>query len=96
MKQTNNIPQKERVIAYIDGFNLYFGMLNAGFDNCKWLNLKLLVNNLLQSNQELISVKYFTSRVGNNPDKQKRQATYIEALESIGVKIFMVIIKVQQ
>jgi len=26
--------KKERVIAYIDGFNLYFGMREAGFDNC--------------------------------------------------------------
>ncbi len=27
--------KKERVIAYIDGFNLYFGMREAGFDNCR-------------------------------------------------------------
>lgn len=81
-------PKKERVIAYIDGFNLYFGMREAGFDNCRWLNVKKLVKNLLQENQELIGVKYFTSRVGNNPDKQKRQSTYIDALESTGLEIF--------
>ena len=63
-------------------------MLDAGFDYCKWLNLKLLVQNLLQSNQELVEIKYFTSRVSNNPDKQKRQNTYIEALESVGVSIY--------
>ena len=33
---------KERVQVYVDGFNLYFGMLEAGYDYCKWLNLKLL------------------------------------------------------
>lgn len=81
-------PKKERVIAYIDGFNLYFGMREAGFDNCRWLNVKKLVKSLLQENQELIGVKYFTSRVGNNPDKQKRQSTYIDALESKGLEIF--------
>lgn len=27
--------KKERVIAYIDGFNLYFGMLNAGLNDSK-------------------------------------------------------------
>lgn len=43
---------------------------------------------LLKPNQELIKVKYFTSRVSNDPDKQKRQTTYIEALETIGVEIF--------
>lgn len=88
MGEANILPKKERVVVYVDGFNLYFGMLDAGFDYCKWLNLKLLVQNLLQSNQELVEVKYFTSRVSNNPDKQKRQNTYIEALESVDVNIY--------
>jgi uncharacterized LabA/DUF88 family protein len=88
MSETNILSKKERVVVYIDGFNLYFGMLDAGFDYCKWLNLKLLIKNLLQTNQELIEIKYFTSRVSNNPEKQKRQNTYIEALESVGVKIY--------
>ena len=88
MNSANNIPKKERVIVYVDGFNMYFGLLKAGFSNCKWLNISKLVNNLLRSNQELIEIKYFTSRVSNNPDKQKRQTTYIEALESVGIKIY--------
>ncbi len=82
-----NFERKEKVIAYIDGFNLYFGMVEAGFDYCKWLDLKQLVQNLLKPSQELTEVKYFTSRVNNNPDKQKRQSLYIDALESIGIKI---------
>jgi hypothetical protein len=85
--QTNNKP-KERVVAYIDGFNLYFGMRDAGFDHCRWLNVKDLVSRLLQVGQELVAVKYFTSRVSNSPDKQKRQSTYIDALESTGVEVF--------
>ncbi|MEP7197465.1 MAG: NYN domain-containing protein [Saprospiraceae bacterium] len=80
--------KKERVIAYIDGFNLYFGMREAGFDQSRWLNVKNLVISLLQSNQELVGVKYYTSRVSNNPDKQKRQSTYIDALESTDIKNF--------
>lgn len=80
--------KKERVIAYIDGFNLYFGMREAGFDQCRWLNVKTLVQSLLHANQELVGIKYFTSRISNNPDKQKRQSTYIDALESIDIKIF--------
>lgn len=79
--------KKERVIAYIDGFNLYFGMREAGFDNCRWLNIKKLVSSLLKPHQSLVDLKYFTSRVSNNPDKQKRQSTYIDALESTGAKI---------
>lgn len=80
--------RKERVVAYIDGFNLYFGIKEAGFNQSRWLNLKKLVSSLLQPNQELIAVKYFTSRVSNNPDKQKRQSTYIDALESIDTEIY--------
>ena len=80
--------KKEKVIVYIDGFNLYFGLIQAGFDNCKWLNLSKLVSGLKQSNQEIVEIKYFTSRVSNDPEKQKRQTTYLEALESVGVKIF--------
>jgi uncharacterized LabA/DUF88 family protein len=79
--------EKERVVAYIDGFNLYFGMRDAGLDYCRWLNISKLVLSLLKPHQELCDIKYFTSRVSNNPDKQKRQSTYIDALESIGTKI---------
>jgi uncharacterized LabA/DUF88 family protein len=80
--------KKEKVIAYIDGFNLYFGMRESDYDHCRWLNVKKLVSSLLKANQELIAVKYYTSRVNNNPDKQKRQSTYIDALESTGCEIF--------
>ncbi len=88
MESAKSISKKERVIVYVDGFNIYFGMLEAGFANCKWLNLKLLVLSLLKANQECVEVKYFTSRVSNNPDKQRRQIAYIEALETVGIKIF--------
>ncbi|MEO9257654.1 MAG: NYN domain-containing protein, partial [Crocinitomicaceae bacterium] len=57
-------------------------------DKCRWLDVEKMVKNLLQPNQELVVVKYFTSRVSNNPDKQKRQSTYIDALEATNVKVF--------
>jgi uncharacterized LabA/DUF88 family protein len=80
--------KKERVWVYVDGFNLYFGIIEAGYVNCKWLNIRNLSSNLLLPHQELIGIKYFTSRVSNNPEKQKRQTTYIEALETVGIDIF--------
>lgn len=78
----NNTNLGERVIAYIDGFNLYFGMKENG-NSTLWLNPKLLVESLLRPGQQLVYTKYFTSRVRNNPDKEKRQKTYIEALETL-------------
>ena len=80
--------KNERVVVYVDGFNMYFGMMQAGFSYCRWLNIKALAQNLLQPHQQLAEVKYFTARVANNPDKQKRQNTYLEALYETGVKIF--------
>jgi len=47
------------------------------------LNLQKLAQNLLVEGQELITTKYFTSRISSPPDKQKRQATFIEALETL-------------
>lgn len=76
-----------RVIAYIDGFNLYFGMRESGFGNCKWLDISSLIANSLSVNQELVEIKYFTSRVANDPGKQRRQTLYLEALASTGVNI---------
>lgn len=79
----------ERVIAYIDGFNLYFGLKSKGWQRYYWLNLRKLVLNLLKPDQKLIFAKYFTARVSLPPDKQKRQATFIEALETLqDFKIF--------
>ena len=76
----------ERVIAYIDGFNLYFG-IKEKYPYLKWLNVRELAQNLLKANQKLDAVKYFTSMVANNPPKEKRQRTYIDALKSENIEI---------
>ena len=73
----------ERIITYIDGFNLYFGLKSKNWKKYYWLNLKELSNNLLIKDQKLVKTKYFTSRVNDNPEKQKRQSTFIDALETL-------------
>ena len=73
----------ERVIAYVDGFNLYFGLKSKGWSRYYWLNIQLLAQNLLKPNQSLLLTKYFTARISSPPDKQRRQSTYIEALETL-------------
>jgi uncharacterized LabA/DUF88 family protein len=81
--------KSNRVIAYIDGFNLYFGLKDKGWRCYYWLNVRLLCQKLLYKHQRLITVKYFTSRITSPPDKKKRQSTYIEALNTIDdIKIF--------
>lgn len=88
MINSSSTSQIERVNVYVDGFNMYFGLIQAGYSHCKWLNLKSLINSLLKPNQEVVTIKYFTSRVSNNPEKQRRQTIYIEALETENILVF--------
>jgi uncharacterized LabA/DUF88 family protein len=73
----------ERVIAYIDGFNLYHGLKDSGWKWGYWLDLPKLIENLLKPNQRLIKTKYFTSIVSFPNSKHKRQNTYLEALMTL-------------
>jgi uncharacterized LabA/DUF88 family protein len=70
-----------RTIAYIDGFNLYFGLHDKGWKCYYWLNLWRLCGHLLKPSQTLVAVKYFTSKIRNPPDKRRRQYAYLRALE---------------
>lgn len=79
-----------KVITYIDGFNLYHGICDKGWRRYLWLDVYALSNNLLQFNQELVKVKYFTADITHNPPKQVRQSTYLDALSTLN---FVEIIK---
>lgn len=78
--------KKERVVVYIDGFNLYFGMTQT-YKDIKWLNVELLAQNILKPHQSLVAVKYFTSFVSNNPQKEKRQREYLSAVQTTNTEI---------
>lgn len=83
----------DRVIAYVDGFNLYHGIVAGGFGRYKWLNIHALAANLLDPGQQLVKTKYFTARLaGPRPADRKEYAKELEArrkrqnnfLEAIG------------
>jgi len=79
----------QRVISYIDGFNLYFGLRAKGWRRFFWLDVQKLSVNLLKPQQQLVYTKYFTARVSEPVEKRKRQQTYLEALETLSdFKIF--------
>jgi len=82
--------KSERVIAYVDGFNLYFGLKSNNWKCYYWLNVYNLCQHLTKPPQHLIQVKYFTSRITKStPEKRKRQSTYIEALGTLeNVKLY--------
>lgn len=93
---------KFKVITYIDGFNLYFGIRqeaikrgskenpNRHWYRYMWLDLTLLSRNLLTPLQTLVGVKYFTAQISSSKGKQDRQNTYLDALRTLkGLEIVL-------
>ena len=90
-----NQPPPERVIAYIDGYNLYYGLRDAGYRQYYWLDMPALARNLLKPGQTLEFTKYFTARIaGPKPadspakrarldEKRRRQTQYLDALSAL-------------
>lgn len=90
-----NHPPANRVIAYIDGFNLYHGLRDAGYRQYYWLDMTALARNLLKTGQQLDFTKYFTARIaGPKPadsppkrqrlsDKRLRQTRYLDTLATL-------------
>lgn len=86
---------KKRVVAYIDGFNLYYGINDSGYRRFLWLNLQALASRMLRPEQELVCTKYFTARIsGGKPTdsinyardrdaRRKRQSTFLDALGTL-------------
>ncbi len=69
--------KRYRTIVYIDGFNLYYGVLKG--TPYKWLDLQKLCS-LLLPNHEILSIKYFTARVSGK--SSVTQDVYLRALKS--------------
>jgi uncharacterized LabA/DUF88 family protein len=71
-----------RTNIYIDGFNFYYGAVKG--TSFKWLDFKAFSTCLLKSNNQIVSIKYFTALVSatpDDPDKPIRQKTFIRALQ---------------
>ena len=84
--QDSGIGRNTRVVVYIDGFNLYYGMRSKGWRRYYWLDLNRLADRLLRPGQTLEGVRYFTARVipdAGSVDKARRQNTYLEALGTL-------------
>ena len=76
----------QRVVVYIDGFNLYYGLKAKGWQRFYWLDLRRLSENLLLPKQRLMAVRYFTARVASEPPnsgRRMRQNTYLDAIATL-------------
>lgn len=69
----------ERLIVYVDGFNLYHGLHDSA--RCRWLWLDLVaLARSLRPRSSLVTVRYYTAPVLGEPAAQSRQQTYWDAL----------------
>ncbi len=85
---------KKRIIAFIDGYNLYHAIDRLNQDHLKWLDLMQLIKQYVNNSTEtIVDVYYFTAlatwknaagKTGTSP--VKRHKDYILALESVGIK----------
>jgi uncharacterized LabA/DUF88 family protein len=69
--------------VYIDGFNLYYGLLKNS--RYKWLNLKLLCEKMFPKNH-IQTINYFIAQVSgtqNDPGQPDRQQAYFRALNTL-------------
>jgi uncharacterized LabA/DUF88 family protein len=73
----------ERVVAYVDGYNLYHGLRDKGWGWFYWLDIRSMAHNLLKPGQTLVRTKYFTTIVRRPADKRKRQGVFLEALHTL-------------
>ena len=68
--------------TYVDGFNLYYRALRG--TSYKWLNLQALVQDLLDPENEIQQIRYFTAPVSGklDPGQPIRQQRYLQALST--------------
>ena len=72
-----------RVIAYVDGFNLYYGLRAKRWKKYYWLNIQKLVQQFIRPHQTLVATKYFTTIIKYPNDRRQRQQVFLEALKTL-------------
>lgn len=68
------------VVAYVDGFNLYYGLKARGWLQFRWLDVEALVRAFVRPPDHLVATRYFTARSFHPPARYARHSTYLEAL----------------
>lgn len=84
----------QKVITYIDGFNLYHSIddlsrRNKSLSYLKWQNLITLSKQFLSRNDILGNVYFFSAYPYWKPDFMQTHRDYIAILEDLGVKIVL-------
>jgi hypothetical protein len=69
-----------RTNVYIDGFNLYYRLLKTS-PQFKWLDLKALAAAILQPQNRIQTIRYYTARISGrfDPNAPARQQVYLRS-----------------
>lgn len=78
-----------RIIAYIDGFNLYHAVADLRRPQLKWLDLWALVASLARPGEKVLEVNYFSAYATWLPSAHQRHIEYVKALQHVGVTCIM-------
>lgn len=74
---------------YVDGFNLYYAILELDQPYLKWLNLRRLGESIIPSRSEQLDKILFCSAYTGKFDKKVRHENYISALKTTGVSVVL-------
>ena len=70
--------RKQKVIIYVDGFNLCYGLKSKGWRKYYWLDMVKFADKLLRPHQELVEICYFSAKP-TDLQKSKRQDAFFQA-----------------
>lgn len=83
-----------RTIVYIDGYNLYYGLVRR--TKLKWLDVVALFrDHVLDSSAQLVEVRYYTApvlaRMSDDAKSPQRQRIYLQALRKMNPETLKII-----
>lgn len=80
----------ERLICFVDGFNLYHALDALNEPHLKWLDLQKLFSHFVRSKSQVITqVLFFSAYPTWKPDSYRRHRLYVAALRASGVTAVM-------
>lgn len=80
----------ERIICFVDGFNMYHALKDLRKPHLKWLDLQLLFSRLTRSKSQLVTqILFFSAYPTWKQDSYHRHRLYVKALTAHGVTPIM-------
>ena len=72
---------KKQVIVYVDGYNFYYGLRNGGpkWKRLYWLDVVKFFERMMQPDQELVEVNYYSARPIDDPQAYYNQDNFFKA-----------------